>query len=339
MRRLLRTVVAGVLAVGLLSASSTVAGGAPDPGDGSDRPSRQVLFGAYAEGVDEDPSRLRDFERLVGRQARIASYYTGFGAVFPGELARELSAGGRRAVMVSWDPGPTRFAEWAAGAHDDYLQQIVDAARDYPYDLYVRPWPEMNGDWSAFQPTPDGRTPSGGTYREFKAAWRHVVRFTRGHGATNIKWVFNPASDVYPATTPVRAIWPGQRFVDVLGIDGFNWGQDKGWGRWLTFRQVFRPMYRRLTALHPTAPVWICEFGSKEPRVHDGAPSDPDRNKGRWLRDAFNFTGFPRLRALVYFHIRKERDWRLNSSPAALRGARTALTTERYARHGRLRAR
>jgi mannan endo-1,4-beta-mannosidase len=291
---------------------------------------RRVMFGAYVDGVADDPERLSNLEQLVGHRAQVASYYTGYGAVYPGSLAERLAAGGRRKVLVSWDPGQTRFSEWASGAHDGYLDRIVAAARAYPYDVYVRPWPEMNGAWSRFQPTPQGEKPYGGTYEEFTAAWRHVVGYVRGHGATNVKWVFNPASDVYPGTTPVARIWPGDRYVDVLGIDGFNWGRDSSWGRWLSFSEIFTPMYDLLTDLHPTAPVWICELGSKEPSVRDGAPVDPEHSKRDWLYHAFNFTGFPRIRALVYFHVRKERDWRVSSSPAALRGARQGLATARY---------
>jgi mannan endo-1,4-beta-mannosidase len=323
-------VLAGGLAVGLLTLPGASAGGEPDLTGADPSSTRRVMFGAYVEGMAEDPSRLSDFEQLVGRQAQIASYYSGYGAVFPGATAKRLAEGGRRTVLVSWDPGRTRFSEWASGAHDDYLDQIVAAARDYPYDIYVRPWPEMNGDWAQFQPTPEGDRPYGGTYDEFKAAWRHVVGYVRGHGATNVRWVFNPASDVYPATTPVARVWPGTRYVDVLGIDGFNWGHDRSWGRWLSFREIFTPMYTRLTDLHPTAPVWICEFGSKEPRVNDGAPADATHSKRDWLYRAFNVDGFPRIEAMVYFHVRKERDWRVTSSRAALRGARQALSTARY---------
>ena len=98
-------------------------------------------------------------------------------------------------------------------------------------------------------------------------------------GATNLKWVFNPAADTYAETTPVGKIWPGAAYVDVLGIDGFNWGKDNHWGRWLSFGESSG----RCTAadedctLH--APVWICEFGSKEPRRHDGAPRDRRQSK------------------------------------------------------------
>jgi len=80
---------------------------------------RRVLFGAYVDQMAADPGRLDDFERLVGHRADIASYYSGYGAVFPGPLEQRMADGGRRKVLVAWDPGHTRYAEWAAGSHDD----------------------------------------------------------------------------------------------------------------------------------------------------------------------------------------------------------------------------
>ncbi|MCY7396412.1 MAG: hypothetical protein LH468_09730 [Nocardioides sp.] len=290
------------------------------------RRSTDLLFGAYVEGMQAEPSRLSSFEELVGAPADIASYYYGYGDVFPAAAEAGFASNGRR-VLVSWDMGPTRFSSWTSGEHDAYLDQIVAAALSYPADVYVRPWPEMNGDWQTFQPSPDGERPDGGTYLEFQDAWRHVVDYTRARGATNLKWVFNPAADTYAETTPVRRIWPGAEYVDVLGIDGFNWGKDRGTGRWRSFREIFAPMYRRLSALHPTAPVWICEFASKEPRSADGAPRDDRHSKARWLEDAFRSAlSMGRIQAMVYFHERKERDWRVNSTPGALLALRRTVS-------------
>jgi hypothetical protein len=84
-------------------------------------------------------------------------------------------------------------------------------------------------------------------------------------------------------------------------------------------------MYRRLTDLHPRAPVWICEFSSKEPRLDDGAPADPDRSRAAWIRAAMDRTAMPRVRAMVWFHALKERDWRVDSSRGSLRAMRRAL--------------
>lgn len=289
-----------------------------------------VQFGAYVDGVQQDPSVLGEFEALVGAKTGVASSYYGFGDIFPGQQELTLSDAGRRDVLLSWDMGPTRFKQWASGRYDGYLKQIADAAAAYPYPVYVRPWPEMNGDWQSFQPTPRGvaARPRGGSYKKFIAAWRHVVSYTRRQGADNIRWVFNPTADTYKGTTPVAKIWPGSRFVDVLGLDGFNWGEDSSWGRWRSYASIFAKQYQKLTRLDAGAPVWICEFGSKEPLVDDGAPADPSRSKAAWLRDAFATTTMPRVRAMIYFQADKERDWRVNSSPAALAALRVALATD-----------
>jgi beta-mannanase len=204
----------------------------------------------------------------------------------------------------------------------------------FPYDVYVRPWPEMNGTWSTWQPTASGSKPDGGTPAQFVAAWRYVVTFMRERGATHLKFVFNPDASTYTGTTSVSSIWPGAAYVDVLGIDGYNWGNSAGGAgeRWQSFASIFTPMYKKLTALDAKAPVWIAEFGCKEPTEQDdplfpaeSSPVDPSHSKGTWISDMMKSTAFPRVKALVYFNKKKERDWRLNSSAASLTAIRTVL--------------
>ncbi len=317
---------AGTASAGLASTGSASHGNASAVARPAARPLvDRVEFGAFVEGMQDDPSRLRAFESKIGQRARIASYYYGYGDVFPAAPERLFADGGRRKVLVSWDMGPTRFAEWSSGQHDAYLDQIAAAASTYPHTLYVRPWPEMNGDWQTFQPTADGAQPHGGTYREFTQAWRYVVTYLQSRGADNLRWVFNPTADTYAETTRVKAIWPGAAYVDVLGLDGFNWGKDSSWGRWRSFRQIFQRQYRKLTALHPRAPVWICEVSSKEPRVNDGAPTSRAHDKASWVQKMLANRSMPRIKALIWFNADKERDWRVDSSRDALRAVRRGL--------------
>lgn len=324
MRRvlLLILVLLAVLALGGLGAAAPASAARPRPVPSTPAPS--VTFGAYVPGMESDPQALTRFETKVGARVGIASYYYGYGDVFPGPTELALADGGRRDLLVAWNMGQIPFRSWAAGEHDDYLDRIAAAARAYPYPLYVRPWPEMNGDWQDFQPTPAGDLPAGGTYAEFRAAWQHVVGYLRAHGATNLRWVFNPTADTYAGTTPIDQIWPGREYVDVLGLDGFKWGNG-GFFHWQSFSDIFLTQYANLTALDPTAPVWICETGSKEPAVDDGAPVDRQHKKSQWVSDMFRFAGMPRLSALVWFSARKERDWRVDSSTGSLQAFRKAL--------------
>jgi hypothetical protein len=325
------------LAVGLPSQSTA---GLPDV---SARPLAEVMrFGVYASGLPYSSSALHRLESRgkLGAEVDIASGFVDFDYVLGEPRDLELADHGHRTLLYSWEPacegaGPCLgFADVVAGRADAYLERVADSMRRFPFQIYVRPWAEMNAYWSPYQPG-SGR-PAAGTIEEFKQAWRHLHDFFRQRGVTNLKFVFNPDVSADSRNVPVEHLWPGEdpndqhRYVEVLGLDGYNWGESQvaDGHRWQEFDQIFEAAYRSLTQLDPDAPVWICEFGSKEPRVNDGtakspAPRDPQHSKARWLENMLRSTAFPRLRALAYYSSYKpgwdnERDFRLDSSAESL---------------------
>ena len=309
-----------VLAVALPALAASPADAA-----GSSLGSR-VHFGAYAAGFTGAGTQVRQLESQLGARVSIASSFRGPGDLFPtGEEVTDAASG--HTLLVSWDMGSTsgdRFTTYTSGGHDAYLRSAAVFARDSNKTIYLRPWAEMNGDWQPFQPTADGSRVAGGTPAEFVAAWRHVVDVFRAVGANNVGWVFNPTADTYAETTPVGSIFPGAGYVDVLGLDGYNWGIG-GPGGWRSFETIFAGQYRNLTALATTLPVWVCEVGSKEPTESDGAPVDTSHTKSAWYSAALASTAFPAVQAFVLFDVRKERDWRVASSSRSLRVVSTAV--------------
>jgi len=281
--------------------------------------SQHVALGAFAPGAPSDLTSFHALETALGHKLSIASSYTGWGQpVIDAGVRQEVAQG--YVPLIDWNIaiGPAqRYSAIAAGSGDTYLSQVANAAKSLGHTVYLRPWPEMNLNFVSYQVTPSGSLPDGGTPAQFIAAWRHLVTLFRQRGATNVKWVFNPTADTYTGTTVVSTIWPGSAYVDVLGLDGYNWGNG-GWGAWRSFHTVFATQYARLVALDPTAPVWICEFASKEPTENDGAPVDPTHSKAQWYRDLLADTTFGHVKALVMFDIRKERDWRIESDPGAV---------------------
>jgi hypothetical protein len=203
----------------------------------------------------------------------------------------------------------------------------------------------MNAYWSPYQPG-SGR-PCAGSLAEFKQAWRHLYDFFRQRGVRNIHFVFNPDVSDDPRNVPVAALWPAEgasddhSYVDVLGLDGYNWGDsgEPGGKSWLEFEEIFRDAYRVVTQLDPHAPVWICELGAKEPREDDGtatskAPPDPKHSKARWVANMFASRAFPRIEALTYYSsytpsFDNERDFRVDSSPESLAAFRKYLRSRR----------
>ena len=280
----------------------------------------RVQFGAYASGFGGSGLQVSQLEKQLGAHLAIASSFRGQGDVFPDATQRAEAAAGHT-LLISWDMGDAatdRFTTYTDGSHDSYLAQVAAAVGAFGKPVYIRPWPEMNADWVPFQPGGRPGTTAGGSAAQFIAAWRYVVTFFRTHGAANARWVFNPTTDTYAETTDVRTIYPGSSYVDVLGLDGYNWGSG-GILQWRSFADVYTTQYKRLVNLAPSAPVWVCEFASKEPTENDGAPVDSSHSKADWYRTLLASTAFPAIRALVMFDVDKERDWRISSDPGALR--------------------
>jgi endoglucanase len=98
--------------------------------------------------------------------------------------------------------------------------------------------------------------------------------------------------------------------MDWLALDGYNWGTSQSWSNWQSFDEIFSAAYSRILKLAPGKPVLIAEIGCAEP-----GGSKPD-----WIRDAFKEIAscYKQIRAIIWFHIDKECDWRLDSSPESL---------------------
>jgi hypothetical protein len=302
----------------------------------------RVAFGAFVDGVpyfDAGKRDLEALERKLGSRIEIVSGFVDWEYVLGNERDLALTAAGARTLLYSWEPHCVKdrcisLGEVARGEHDDYLLRVAASMKRFPYDLYVRPWGEMNAEWSAWQPD-SGRNRAGST-AEFIAAWRHVRTLFREQGVNNLKFVFNPDASDFDTNSRIPSIWPGAEYVDVLGIDGYNWGDGRA-DRWTEFEDIFARMYDVLTALHPSAPVWICEVGSKEPRKNDGsprrpAPVDKSHDKGAWIERMMASIAFSRVTALVYFNVLKERDFRFESSPESLRAIKKQLRLRDAAR-------
>ena len=309
-----------------LPSSSTSANPPPpssSPTGGGQALGSRVAVGAWVGGMDANPAVLNTFDQSIGRPTTVASVFRGYGEIFPGPTDVALTNGGQRSLLVAWYLNNGNFASYTAGQHNAYIDQEAAAAKAFGRTIYIRPWAEMNGDWQDFQPTTSGSKVNGGTPAQFIAAWRFVVDRFRADGATNVRWVFNPTAD-YTAEPAVAAIWPGATYVDVLGIDGYNFGTGGG-SHWMSFIDVFSIQYNRLVALDPAAPVWITEFASKEPQINDGAPADPTNSKARWYADALASTTLSHITTLVFFDENKERSWKLNSSADTLTVVRNGL--------------
>jgi beta-mannanase len=194
--------------------------------------------------------------------------------------------------------------------------------------ILVRWGHEFNGNWYPWGIANNNADPS-----RYVRAYRHVHDLVVATGARNVQWVwaFNNGSSPDEAYNDPALAYPGDRYVDWVGIDGYNWGFGPSWDptgdHWTTFDATFSAAYGKARAIAPRKPVMIGEFASTE----DGG------DKAKWLEDmdsTLRSGAYPNLKLLTYFDLTKEEPWSPSSSPAAL-AAFTSWVHQRYMKgHG-----
>lgn len=189
-----------------------------------------------------------------------------------------------------------------AGFMDKYLRKIARQLRSFERPIRLRFGHEMIQD-----DHPDTR----GWYtwqdraKEYKSAFIRVHDIFMDENALNVEFVWSPNSR--PALLKILAkYYPGPQYVDWIGIDGYNWNGE-------SFDELFKLPYKNITenpAIFGNKPIMIAEFA---------AGADPKLtvfDKAAWIKDAFEKipTQYPLVKAIYWFHVKKERDWRLDSS-------------------------
>jgi hypothetical protein len=273
-------------------------------------PARSWSLGAF---VNPDNERLTfaaaqrettRLESLVGRRLGIVSTFVAWEEPFPNH-GHALDRDAGRAPLIAWD-GRRDLETISSGRWDALVRERARACREFGAPIYLRWAPEFNGEWN----------PCFGRPRAFVAAWRHLVGTFRSAGATNVRWVWCPfaVQGRRRAAEEWRPYYPGDRFVDRVGMDGYNWGTARSWSRWQSFREIFAPIYADYARRKP---LLICEV----------ACAERGGDKSAWIErmGADLDVRFPRVGAVVWFHSDKETDWRVNSSRASLRAFRSIL--------------
>jgi beta-mannanase len=165
----------------------------------------------------------------------------------------------------------------------------------------------MNGNWYPWAGANNGGANGGPA--KYVAAWKHVHDLFVQAGATNVIWVWCPLVTDVPAESwnHWTAYYPGDDYVDWVGLDAYNWGSSSSCCVWQSFDDLVDAPYQ--------------DYASKKPiMLPETASAEVGGDKAAWI-DAMHqslMTKYTAIHAVVWFDINKETDWRINSSPAAL---------------------
>jgi hypothetical protein len=230
-----------------------------------------------------------------------------------------------RVLPAIWDAGRTPMLTWElhlssgatpddileriiAGEYDDYIVEwaerfgsaATEAGQPNQPPAYIRLAHEANGNWYPWAPAGGDGTPT-----EYIDMWQYV----RSHVEERIRKRYRPAwmwavngADVGPFT--MEELYPGDEYVDWMGIDSYNWGVSQEWSSWQSPEELFSEPVERLHGISD-APLGVSEFASSSLTE---AGTDVDR-KSAWIQEAFPTLEELGVDMTVWFNEDKETDW------------------------------
>jgi hypothetical protein len=188
---------------------------------------RNPILGAYRGGVASGPAGLPGWERWSGVRSPYALDFTASGSwtdlTGPDWLLRPWRDTGRRLIYtVPMFPGPAdrsfgggvSLEACASGGYDPHWTTLAGNLVKYQLeDTIVRPGWEFNGEWYGWA--------ARGHEQAYIGCFQHLVRAMRAVSGQRFQFVWNPNVGPYPLAA--ERVYPGNEFVDYVGIDIYNW--------------------------------------------------------------------------------------------------------------------
>ena len=264
--------------------------------------------------TSDDLFEVNAFEQAVAAHASVVLWYADWanGKV---ELDQLRAVAQRGATPeITWEPWDYRvglrhaqprytLTSIVAGRHDAYIRAVARTLKAFGRPVLLRFAQEMNGDWYPWGVGVNGNRPG-----QFVAAWRHVHDVFVAAGATNVRWVWSPVARYGVALSTAQ--YPGDRYVDEIGLSGFNGGSELAWTGWRSFASLFDASLATVHALAPDKPIQISEVGS----------ANGGGSKSNWIAGMFaDLSRHPQVRTVIWFDVDKQTDWRITASTPAAR--------------------
>ncbi len=267
-------------------------------------------------------SDVASLEATVGAPLNIRAVFVGWGSGagdFPSWLTSTLQSG-NKTLMIYWEPaanGDTgtiyqpnyNYDSINSGAWDSYIISFAKSVKNYGGQVIMIPFDEMNGDWYPWSGTNNNNSPA-----KHNVAYQRLHDLFAAQGVTNVKWGWAPNNDSWPntAANDLTMYYPGDAYVDYVGVDGFNFNNP-----WLSFTQVFGTALGKLARYNK--PIYIFSMASAE--ANDGGTK-----KAAWITDAFSqIAKNPNIAGWVWFNENKEQNWLLNSNTNVLNAFSTIV--------------
>jgi endoglucanase len=263
-----------------------------------------VLLGAFV-----GTGTIAQLETTLGRKLAVSHNFYGWTDDWTPWVRSTFASG--YIPLVTWETWMNGVGysldDIVNGVHDSMIRSRAQSSASIGQKFFLRWGHEMNGNWYPWDGSHNGANAA--ATAKYIAAYRHIHDLFVAAGGTNALWVFSPNVDSVPgdAWNQWSNYYPGDGYVDWMAFDGYNWGTVQAGSSWRTFTDIAGTIYSGLAA--KGKPIMIPET----------ACTELGGDKAAWISAILPALkgSYPALKAFVWFHMNKETDWRIDSSPSA----------------------
>ena len=186
--------------------------------------------------------------------------------------------------------GSNMIYEILNGEYEKFITEYARLIARYPdVTVLFRPFNEMNGDWCNYSAFHTSRDPQ--LYVEL---YKYIYNEFKRAGCNNVIWVWNPNERSFPnyKWNHQDLYYPGDEYVDVYGITGYNTGSYYEGETWRSFDEIYAPIYERALRINEK-PIMITEFSC----------SANGGDKAAWIEDMFNtLPKYDKIKVGIWWH-------------------------------------
>lgn len=162
------------------------------------------------------------------------------------------------------------------GQYDHYLQRCASVIRKYKDPVFIN----LS---NAFEKS------NTASPKEFIKTWQYVYTFFNDLGVSNITWVWCPRS------LKEESFYPGEKFVDWIGISCLNYAEKLNNKDWYSFSAIYTP-YRN------------CFGKFKKPVIITNLGSSNGSAQTKWFNDAFTDiqNNYKEIKSVIIYEGKKK---------------------------------
>ena len=188
--------------------------------------------------------------------------------------------------------GYTPIFDILDGKKDKQIRTLAKEIKEFGNPVLFRLNNEMNTDWTSYSGI---IALSDSTI--YKDVWKYIYNIFEEENVANCIWIYNPNDNNYPPSiwNNFLCYYPGNEYVQMLGITGYNTGtyyEKQNAERFREFKEIYDDINGKYKDIFSKFPWIITQFAS----------SSIGGDKAKWIENMFkNIENYPNIKAAVWF--------------------------------------